>query len=185
MYSSSFTAAQKPGLDAAEVEDNFERMSDHIKLNPTYDLGDDLLKVIGEIVVSFGQLEHAVALTIKRTSLLMTLAQAQALTNGVVRRGEDAQESIAWWAMNQDREVEFTQLMDQVGGLARRRNDVVHGVWGKDEEGRVRWTRNQSASEFDVNQLQSLRNEIHQLTSAIDRKTKPNPNIVGLSANPS
>ncbi len=163
------------------MEGYFERMSDHIDLTPTYDLGDDLLKVIGEIVVSFGQLEHAVALAIKRTSP-MTLEEAQALTNGVVERSTHAQESFEKWAMNQNLEGEFKQLMGQVRGLARRRNDVVHGLWGKDPQGRVQWLRNAGGEEIKIDRLESLRDEIQRLTLDINRTTRPGSG--GLSANP-
>ena len=60
-------------------------MSDHIMMTCTYDLEDDLLMVIGQIGVSFGQLVHIVALTFKRTSP-MTLEEAEALTDGIVER---------------------------------------------------------------------------------------------------
>ena len=43
--------------------------------------------------------------------------------------------------MDQDLEGDFMKLVEEVRVLARRRNDVVHAIWGKDPEGRVRWKR--------------------------------------------
>jgi len=148
-------------------------MSDHILINCTYDLGDDLLKVIGEIVVCFGQLEHVVAMTIKRTSPSMTLAEAEALTDGIVARSTHAQERFEVWAMDQNREGDFMRLIAEVRRIVPRRNDVVHALWGKDPEDRVRWQRNGRDTEIEIDQLERLRNEIRLLTAAINGTTRP------------
>lgn len=148
-------------------------MSDHILINCTYDLGDDLLKVIGQIVVSFGQLEHIVAMTIKRTSQSMTLAEAEALTDGIVERSTRAQESFERWAMDQGLEGDFAKLIEEVRKIARRRNNVVHGLWGKTPEGRVRWQRKGGPTVIEIDQLKLLRSEIQLLAAAITDTTRP------------
>lgn len=148
-------------------------MSDHIMINCTYDLGDDLLKVIGQIVVSFGQLEHIVAMTIKRTSPSMTLAEAEALTDGIVERSTRAQENFEIWAMNQDLEGDFGKLIEKVHKIARRRNDVVHALWGKDPEGRVRWQRKGGGTKIEINRLKQLRDDIRLLAALITGATRP------------
>ena len=169
----STVADLRLGLDAAEVEYYFPRMSDHIMINCTYDLGDDLLKVIGQIVVSFGQLEHIVAMTIKRTSPSMTLAEAVALTDGIVERSTRAQESFERWAMDQNLESDFRQRIEEVSRLARRRNDVIHALWGRDTEGRVRWQRSGKNIGIEINRLRLLRDEIRLLAAAITEATRP------------
>jgi hypothetical protein len=148
-------------------------MSDHIMISCRYDLGDDLLKVIGEIVVSFGQLEHAVALSIKRTSPATTLTDVQAFTDILVGRSRRAQESFEVWAKDQDREGDFKRLTDQVGDIARRRRDVVHALWGKDRDGGVRWLRNGQERDIEIAQLELLRDDIRQLTAEINHATRP------------
>lgn len=148
-------------------------MSDHIMISCTYDLGDDLLKVIGQIVVSFGQLEHIVAMTIKRTSPSMTLAEAEALTDGIVERSTRAQESFERWAMDQDLEGDFGKLIEKVRKIAHRRNDVVHALWGKDPEGRVRWQRKGGNTIIEIDRLKLLRSEIQLLAAFITGATRP------------
>lgn len=148
-------------------------MSDHIMITCTYDLGDDLLKVIGQIVVSFGQLEHSVAMAIKRTAPSMALAEAVALTDSIVERSKRAQESFERWAMDQDREGDFTKLIKEVRRMARRRNDVVHALWGKDPEGRVRWKRKSEDAKIEIDRLRRLRDEIQRLAADINSTTRP------------
>ncbi len=161
------------GLDAVEVEYYFLHMSNHIMMTCTYDLGDDLLQVIGQIVVSFGQLEHVVALTIKRTSPSMTLAEAEALTDGIVQRSTRAQESFERWAMYQNLEADFGKRIEAVRRIARRRNDVIHALWGRDPEGRVRWQRSGENRGIEINQLRHLRDAILLLAAAITEATRP------------
>jgi hypothetical protein len=148
-------------------------MTDHIMITCTYDLGDALIKVIGEVVVSFGQLEHTVAVSIKRTNPRMTLADVQALTNGIFERSDDARESFERWAMNQELEGNFRRHIDEIRDIARcRRNDVIHGLWGKDPEGRVRWLRNwEDSGEIKMEQLESLRDQIQILIRKINGAT--------------
>ena len=147
-------------------------MSDHIMMTCTYDLEDDLLMVIGQIVVSFGQLEHIVALTIKRTSP-MTLEEAEALTDGIVERSAKAKESYEIWATNQGLEAEFLKLVDKAGKVARRRNDVIHAFWAKDPAGCIQWRRNGLQKKIDIEQLKVLRDDIHLLAAEINGTTAP------------
>ena len=166
-------SSRRLGLDAAEVEYYFLRMSNHIMIDCTYELGDDLLQVIGQIAVSFGQLEHVVALSIKRTSPSMTLAEAEALRDSIVLLSNRAQESYVNWAMDQNLEANFRQRFEEVRGIARRRNDVFHAFWGRDGEGGVRWHRSGRARRIDINELRQLWDDIWQLAGRINEATRP------------
>ena len=81
----------------------------------------------------------------------MSLQDAEALTDGIVERSTRAQESFERWAMDQDLKGDFGKLIEEVRKIARRRNDVVHALWGKDTEGRVRWQRKGEGKKIEIN----------------------------------
>ena len=146
------------------------------KLLLTCDLGDDRLKVIGGIIVSFGHLEHVVALCIKRTRPDdVSLLDAQRLTDGVVGRSRDAQDAFEVWAQDQQLEGSFGELMEEVREVAGLRHDVAHGLWAKDANGDVVLNRKARYRDPTVTKLKMLRDRIIALTVKVDGSTRSGP----------
>ena len=141
------------------------------KIKLTCDVGDDLLKVIGEVAVTFGQLEHVLSLSIKRTRPTMSLLEAQRLTDGITGRTEEAREAFEVWIQDQELEGKFSELMKELREVAARRNDVFHALWGKDAEGRVIWLRKSQYINPSLASLQKLRDDIRYMTARVDGAT--------------
>ena len=149
-------------------------MSDYAILKLTHDIGDDRLKVIAQIVVRFGHLERVLAFSIKRADEraggTMTLAKAEELAISVGELAKKAEESYQKLVINQHLKSDFKKLMESAHKVARRRNDVVHGHWGKDEDGLVRWQRKGKSKDIDMHDLELLRDDIGQLVEEINQK---------------
>jgi len=157
-------------------------MPDYTKIDFTCDLGDELLKVIGEIVVSFGQLERVIALTIKRAEPSTTLADAEALVIRVGADGNRAINSYQQLVMDQGLEADFEELMKKADAIAPRRHDVVHGHWGRDGNRCVRWQRKGEYKELYIDQLERLRDDIRHLVAEINQKLRSDLGSFEMSA---
>lgn len=148
-------------------------MNDHVIVELTADLGDELLKVLGQITVCFGQLEHTLAMSIKRTTPDMTLDEAEKLRDGLIERSEKAQERFEVWAQNQDSEADFWSFMGKARALAQQRHDVVHAFWGKDDRDEIYWGRLAERRPVSIDVLKHLRNELYLLSALINHQTRP------------
>ena len=101
------------------------------------------------------------------------MKEAEALTDGIVERSAKAKESYEIWALNQDLEGEFLTLVDKVGKVARRRNNVIHAFWAKNPAGCTQWRRNGLEKKIEIEQLKSLRDDTHLLAAEINGTTAP------------
>jgi hypothetical protein len=130
---------------------------------------------IGQLVCRWGQLEHVLALTIKRTvkvSIEEALVRAREL-NSIPRLTNEVRARFAVHAQNQGREGELTSLLQDVICLSKVRNDVVHGLWCFGERGEPLWLRAPARSEYEETSLDWLCNKIRDVTAAINALTRP------------
>jgi hypothetical protein len=99
----------------------------------------EISKVVGEIAISFAQLEHALWVLPKRIKKL-DLDEWAGIAGKVPipTRCQQIRESFARKRMNQDQEAELDSLLKDVERVNENRNSVVHGRWGcKKKRGKI------------------------------------------------
>lgn len=104
----------------------------------TDDLPPATFELIGRITVSFGQLEHLLAVLVKRTLEGATfsegMAEAEKLRT-IANLGKAISEGFARRTMNQAKEAEVDASLEEVGRLYGMRHDVIHAVWARTLDG--------------------------------------------------
>ena len=157
-------------------------------INLTVDLPDDILKAIGRLTISFGQLEYVLALTILRTSSNgMTFEEAHEKAKKLVSihaLAERAYEEFQRRTLDQNIEARFLALVGDVRDLARRWADVKHALWGIGKDGRVNWVVRGQQAPVDIEQLTQLDEDICGTKDALNQLTSPSGVTGVLSAAP-
>ncbi len=143
----------------------------------TDDLPEDLLKLIGRIAISWGQLENILALTYKRIADV-TMEEAISLARevgGLRTLSDTVRAKFEIRTLDQVAEARFSRLLKRAIDAGVKRHDIMHGQWGKDPQGEVCWYRKGRKLEVRTDALEELRNEIRDVTAEINYLTFPRP----------
>lgn len=147
-------------------------MADHQMLTMTTDLPCDLLKIIGQIAVAYGQLEHALAMSIKRTTPGISIEDALELAESFSARRELATQRFGIWYQDQNLEGKFEKAIDHAREVAKRRHDVMHALWAKNGDNGVCWLRLGWYNAPDLAELQSIRDDIYRTAMELNGATR-------------
>jgi len=121
------------------------------------ELPDEILKLLGQICVNYGQLEHVLMLAIKRTTggsleekVMMKIARD---TGNVPALTKKARDEYAIRFMNQKLEADFEEALTAADDPKRRRHQVVHRLWGMKASGTVNWPEKYPRNVDDLKKL--------------------------------
>jgi hypothetical protein len=142
----------------------------------TDDLPSDILILIGQINVGYGQLEHVLKLTIKRTTEGLSLEEATKMARSLGWMGLriKARTQFEKWALDQRMEKKFKIRLDHADCVVKRRHDVAHGVWGKDDRGNLYWER-ADPNKDPATELQEIRGQLRNLIRRMEKFTRVAP----------
>jgi hypothetical protein len=125
-------------------------------------------QVVGEIAISFAQLEHVLWLLPKRIKQLeMSVWENMAEIVGIPTRCNQIAEAYPVRAMHQGNEADLDALLSRVKAANEKRNGLIHGRWGcKKVNGEVvsrhRIWRGRDRG-IDLAELTAFRTEVREL----------------------
>lgn len=104
-----------------------------IRIDP---LPDEFLDALGQVSARYGQLEHIIALAMKRYT---PGADWDEIFNEVYKLGREtaAHEALILFGikvMDQSKEGELNDLLKRASNLAKERHEVIHACWGLDDK---------------------------------------------------
>jgi hypothetical protein len=138
------------------------------KIIPTDNWDEETRKVVGEIAISFAQLEHVLWLSPKRVKQLRFPEWDQIAGRvSIEGRCKQIADAYAMRKMNQAKEAELGRLLKEVAAANEERNSVIHARWGcKKRDGkmvaRYRVWRNKNLG-VDHGELAAIRDKIRNL----------------------
>ena len=139
---------------------------------------DEITKVVGEIVIAFGQLEHVLWVAGKRSRKLSMQEWAELREGGrtVPEKCRYLREEFTRQQMDDTLRSDLHQTLDKIVNLAETRNRIVHGRWGvKKLDGKIiskhRIWQNRDAG-VDVAKMIALRNGIRDARDRLNRLTR-------------
>ncbi len=138
------------------------------------DFPDDILKVVGQITLSLGQLEYVLKLTIKRL-LRKPFKEGMGVADSIwpirnLRR--EAEHLFAIRVMDQAAEGEFRALLDRVEALSEPRHRVIHALWAIPKGGGFLRIRKGVNYGVDLLELRRLRKEIRGVVHDLNQFTR-------------
>jgi hypothetical protein len=137
---------------------------------------EDTCRLVGQIAISFAQLEHILWLSPKRVrKLRFPVWEAMAGQVTIPQRCEQIRKTYALKRMHQGLEAELDRLLLRIERANDARNSIIHGRWGckKNEDrtdivSRHRIWRGKDRG-IDHAQLTKLRDEVRELRDQLGR----------------
>ena len=144
------------------------------KFIPTDNWDCETWNVVGQIAISFAQLEHVLWLSPKRVKKLRFSDWEQIAGRvSIEGRCEQIAHAYAVRKMNQAQEAELSKLLKEVTKAAEARNSIVHARWGcKKRAGKViaryRVWKGKNLG-VNLDELLGIRDEIRDLRHRLGR----------------
>ncbi|MBL6928256.1 MAG: hypothetical protein ISR44_03710 [Rhodospirillales bacterium] len=143
------------------------------------ELGDDFLSeetfaAVGRLTIAFGQLDYILQITVKRLlqkSFGEGMAQAERLETINALKGRST-ELFGLRVMDQASEAKFDKLIEKISGLYKKRQSVIHGFWGKDNQGQVVRIWKRKFQSTNLNDLGHLYEAVKQAVRELDTITR-------------
>ena len=138
------------------------------------DLPDEIKDLIARISVRHGQLEHVLAMTIKRTSPGRSLSEAMARAQYLLNQPALTEEAMQIYGKDTDdheAEAEFLDVLNRARKASSARRDVDHALWAYDEQGNLVWLRN--GVSMDISTLSSIHTNLVDAVRDLNAKTRP------------
>ena len=112
-------------------------------------LPPELLLALGKVAAHLGQIEHILALTLRRTDQIeWAEAFRIARKRDIPEMRKKVLDVFNRWAASKFTEPElserksyYDQILSEIERLAKDRNDVIHCAWGLSDTGQLRATR--------------------------------------------
>lgn len=152
---------------------------------------DGLFDALGRVSVRYGQIEHFLTLTIKRTDQKMVWDQAFAFVEKLRYSNkirEEARRRFNAWADEHFDEIiaekekrKFRAAVNDWKKLAARRGEIVHCCWSVGRNGNLNATRrgkilrDDTGRPVDVAYVNRLADRMHSLAARLNAATLPNP----------
>jgi len=160
-------------------------MTANLELRTLFPLPDELYAALGRVSARYGQVEHVLAVTIRRTTGISfedACAKCRNLRAKDMRK--EAKEAYRAWAVDKHREIDgaklasvFDDLVDKSGDLSERRHDVIHCCWSI-KDGNVTATREGTLLKWDgkpvtIPDVEKLADNLKQIVLQLNDKTLP------------
>ncbi len=145
------------------------------------DFPDDILKIVGQITLSLGQIEYLLKLTIKRL-LRKPFDEGMGVAESIwpIRNlSRQAEHLFAVRVMDQTTEAEFRVLLDRVEALSEPRHRVIHALWAIPEGGGFLRIRKGVNYGVNLQDLRRLRREIRGVVHDLEKFTRDHPRLIG------
>ena len=144
------------------------------KIILTDDWRGEISQVVGEIAISFAQLEHVLWLSPKRIKKLpFSVWEQMAGRVSITERCAQIRDSYAVRAMHQDKEASLDSLLKSVVRVNEQRNAIIHGRWGCKKDGGVIVSRHRiwkgKEQRLDKTWFIELRGEIRELRRSLGK----------------
>ena len=145
-----------------------------------------LFIALGRVAAHYGQIEHLLTVTIRRTtgsSWEEAFDRAQKLWARKKLREEVHTKFAAWvdkhysLSESDSRKQRFSAILDRVTALCEQRDDVIHCAWGINITGELRATRKGIALEtesrpIDIADVEALADAMLECLHALNEATK-------------